>query len=329
MQRDIVDPAFTVEPNGKGINASPGFASGPAVFNNEQALASPVPGILVTLDTEADDLPGMNASAGVLTSTGGATCHAAVNSLSFKTPCVVGLGKVGEWIGSEIKEGTIVTIDGSTGRVWIGTEVPTVSGVDDPYVADLVKWGYEKTGAIYQSARVERPEQRVMVTEWLSDEGAKADSLDALANMKEDERSKVVLDVRGTLSFRREEDVSLWECFGDEPDKGDDAEVVAVIDLLEAHGFKGAVVSLEGALKEHAARLEAAGYKVGREVETLADLLHSTGPVEVPKSFIENVVGGPAVYAELIDTFKAAGKEVTPMPVSMSTEQVVAETFGS
>src|SRR4051794_20374561 len=119
----------------QGMNASPGAAVGKAVFDSETAVEWADKGekvILVRRETNPDDLSGMIAAQGVLTSRGGKTSHAAVVARGMGKTCVCGAEELkvdprrrtftapG---GHTINEGDVISIDGSTGRVWLG-EVP-------------------------------------------------------------------------------------------------------------------------------------------------------------------------------------------------------------
>jgi pyruvate,orthophosphate dikinase len=119
----------------QGMNASPGAAVGKAVFSSETAVAEAQKGekvILVRRETNPDDLSGMIAAQGVLTSRGGKTSHAAVVARGMGKTCVCGAEelqvdtKARQFTapdGSVVREGDMISIDGSTGRVWLG-EVP-------------------------------------------------------------------------------------------------------------------------------------------------------------------------------------------------------------
>ena len=150
-----VDPAAldqllhpTLDPNAprdviaKGLPASPGAASGIAVFDSDTAEKRSELGdsvILIRIETSPEDIHGMHAAKGILTARGGMTSHAAVVARGMGRPCVSGVGslaidakarlfRVG---GREVKEGDIVTIDGSTGEVMIGrvaTVEPELAG---------------------------------------------------------------------------------------------------------------------------------------------------------------------------------------------------------
>jgi pyruvate, orthophosphate dikinase len=123
---------------GKGVNASPGAAVGQVYFDADKAekmaKEEKQDTIMVRPFTKPDDVHGMIASKGVLTSEGGATSHAAVVARQFGIPCVVGASAIkidlekrvmaiGEVI---VKEGEWISVDGNTGKVFIG-KIPTIS----------------------------------------------------------------------------------------------------------------------------------------------------------------------------------------------------------
>jgi pyruvate, orthophosphate dikinase len=131
-----LDPAATRNVIAKGLPASPGAASGKAVFDADTAERMAGAGeavILVRTETSPEDIHGMHAAKGILTARGGMTSHAAVVARGMGRPCVSGAGslaisakdKVMRVGGREVREGDLLTIDGSTGEVMAG-EVPTV-----------------------------------------------------------------------------------------------------------------------------------------------------------------------------------------------------------
>ncbi len=134
----------------KGLPASPGAASGKAVFTSEEAerLNSMMQDtILVRIETSPEDIHGMHAAKGILTSRGGMTSHAAVVARGMGRPCVSGSSEIEinykekrfKTQGAEIKEGDIITIDGSTGRIILG-EVPTVKPEISGNFSKLMSW---------------------------------------------------------------------------------------------------------------------------------------------------------------------------------------------
>ncbi|MFI8927463.1 pyruvate, phosphate dikinase [Streptomyces sp. NPDC053474] len=130
------DDEAKVEQLGRGIAASPGAAVGKAVFDSYTAIKWSRSGekvILIRRETNPDDLDGMIAAEGILTSRGGKTSHAAVVARGMGKTCVCGAEElevdtkrrrltVGDTV---VEEGDVVSIDGSTGKVYLG-EVPVV-----------------------------------------------------------------------------------------------------------------------------------------------------------------------------------------------------------
>ena len=126
----------------KGLPASPGAASGKIVFNSDDAEVKAHAGeavILCRQETSPEDIHGMHAAQGILTSRGGMTSHAAVVARGMGKACVAGAGelhidqkaKVIRFRDQKINEGDIITIDGSTGEVMLGavkTIKPELSG---------------------------------------------------------------------------------------------------------------------------------------------------------------------------------------------------------
>jgi pyruvate, orthophosphate dikinase len=126
-----IDPSRPVDAACKGLNASPGAAAGQIVFSAEDAVAWKERGcktILVRTETTPDDVHGMIAAEGILTAKGGATSHAAVVARGMGKPCVAGCdalhidrrGKLAVLDSIELREGDWITIDGTTGKVFVG-----------------------------------------------------------------------------------------------------------------------------------------------------------------------------------------------------------------
>jgi pyruvate,orthophosphate dikinase len=138
----------------KGLPASPGAASGIAVFDSDSAEKRAEQGqsvILVRTETSPEDIHGMHAAKGILTARGGMTSHAAVVARGMGRPCVSGAGslsidavtriaRVGQGTSlREIREGDTLTIDGSTGEVMAG-EVATVQPEMSGDFGTLMEW---------------------------------------------------------------------------------------------------------------------------------------------------------------------------------------------
>ena len=145
-----IDPKFKEDPHLVGIAAGGSVVSGKAVFSSADAVNCKEPCILVRKETDPDDIAGMNASVGILTAMGGLTSHAAVVARGMHKSCVVGctsMAVMGDAAhlpgGKSIHAGSKVTIDGSTGNVWVGVDVPIVSGGMTPEATNYARNGGE------------------------------------------------------------------------------------------------------------------------------------------------------------------------------------------
>ncbi|WP_201840392.1 pyruvate, phosphate dikinase [Microvirga zambiensis] len=126
-----IDPKAERRILASGLPASPGAASGEIVFNSDDAEAAKKAGhkvILVRVETSPEDIHGMHAAEGILTTRGGMTSHAAVVARGMGKPCVSGAGSIRvdyatqtlTVAGQTLKKGEIITIDGSNGQVLLG-----------------------------------------------------------------------------------------------------------------------------------------------------------------------------------------------------------------
>jgi pyruvate, orthophosphate dikinase len=133
-----------------GLPASPGAASGKVVFSSDEAErlnGMMQDTILVRVETSPEDIHGMHAAKGILTARGGMTSHAAVVARGMGRPCVSGSSeidinydnKIFKTSSLEVKEGDVITIDGSSGRIILG-EVPTVKPEISGDFSILMSW---------------------------------------------------------------------------------------------------------------------------------------------------------------------------------------------
>jgi pyruvate,orthophosphate dikinase len=145
-----LDPGATRNVVAKGLPASPGAACGKAVFDADTAEQRAAAGdsiILIRIETSPEDIHGMHAARGILTARGGMTSHAAVVARGMGRPCVSGAGSISVDYknklmrvgGVEIREGDVITLDGSTGEVMLG-EVPTVQPELSGDFGTLMEW---------------------------------------------------------------------------------------------------------------------------------------------------------------------------------------------
>lgn len=142
----------SIKPNATGLAASPGAACGKVYFTAEEAVvaAKDGPVLLVRIETSPEDIEGMHVAQGILTARGGMTSHAAVVARGMGTCCVSGcselhinykkrLLKIG---GQEVKEGEWMSIDGTSGHVYIG-QLPLVEAEFTPDFHNVMEWADE------------------------------------------------------------------------------------------------------------------------------------------------------------------------------------------
>ncbi|WP_198376701.1 pyruvate, phosphate dikinase [Neoroseomonas rubea] len=161
-----LDPKASRKLLAKGLPASPGAASGIVVFSADEAEARAQKGesvILVRIETSPEDIHGMHAAKGILTTRGGMTSHAAVVARGMGRPCVAGCGSVSVDYnnqvlssgGVQIRGGEVLTIDGGTGEVFVGPVAmiePQLSGD----FATLMGWA-DKVRRLRVRANAETP----------------------------------------------------------------------------------------------------------------------------------------------------------------------------
>lgn len=136
-----------------GLPASPGAATGQVVFDAETAKAWTDEGkdvILVRHETSPEDIVGMNSAKAIVTSQGGMTSHAAVVARGMGKCCVSGCSeldinedkRVVTYPGGSLHEGDIMSVDGSTGTLYVG-EIPTVASAANEYFDQVMEWSRE------------------------------------------------------------------------------------------------------------------------------------------------------------------------------------------
>src|SRR6185437_7138401 len=163
-----------LEPAAKGLNASPGAACGGIVFDADTAVerAKNGPVVLVRWETTPDDIHGMIAAEGILTVHGGMTSHAAVVARGMGKPCVAscdGLhidaaARVATLGGETLREGDTITIDGGTGRVFIGRAPLVPPQINDDF-QQVLAWA-DEVRRLRVRANADNPEDAAKAREF-------------------------------------------------------------------------------------------------------------------------------------------------------------------
>ena len=205
----MLDESSNINIIAKGLPASPGAASGKVVFTSDEAerLNDMMQNtILVRVETSPEDIHGMHAANGILTARGGMTSHAAVVARGMGRPCVSGSSeididyekKIFKTRDTEIKEGDIITIDGSTGRV-ISGEVKTVKPEISGDFSKLMKWADS-----FRKLKVRTNSETPLDTKTARDFGAQGIGLCRTEHMFFDEQR--ILSVREMILSKSKKD---------------------------------------------------------------------------------------------------------------------------
>jgi len=192
-----------------GLPASPGAVSGKVVFSSDEAErlnGMMQDTILVRVETSPEDIHGMHAAKGILTARGGMTSHAAVVARGMGRPCVSGSSEIDINYGNknfktknlEVKEGDVITIDGSTGRVILG-EVPTVKPEISGNFSKLMEWVDN-----FRKLKVRTNSETPLDTKTARDFGAEGIGLCRTEHMFFDEER--ILSVREMILSKTKED---------------------------------------------------------------------------------------------------------------------------
>ncbi|HEY0419256.1 MAG TPA: pyruvate, phosphate dikinase, partial [Acetobacteraceae bacterium] len=161
-----LDPKASRKLLSKGLPASPGAACGIVVFSADEAEARAAKGesvILVRIETSPEDIHGMHAAKGILTTRGGMTSHAAVVARGMGRPCVAGAGGVTVDYGAQalqaggqvVRGGETITLDGATGEIFIGTVAMVEPQLSGDFAA-LMEWA-DKVRRLKVRANAETP----------------------------------------------------------------------------------------------------------------------------------------------------------------------------
>jgi pyruvate,orthophosphate dikinase len=210
-RRPTIDPSFKKKPDLTGLPACPGVAAGRIVFSSEEAVKAKDAVILVTAETNPDDIAGMAKAVGILTQTGGATSHAAVVARAMDKPCVVGCTKL---VLPAIQNVDWLTIDGSTGNVWFDVKVPVIDASEEPAIKTVMDWCMDVLGTCELSPvglSMDRP-HRIVAAQWWGSEMV----LDAILTDLEElpSRAHIAFDMASPASFNTPADMPLVACFG-------------------------------------------------------------------------------------------------------------------
>lgn len=319
LLQDQIDPSFDKAPDVVGIAAGGGVVSGEAVFNAASAVNCKNPCILVTKETDPDDIAGMFASRGILTATGGLTSHAAVVARGMNKTCVVGTSnlQVGGnsatvYGGKTFFSGSKITIDGATGNVWFDIDVPLIKGGATADMVEFCSWGLpeDTTLIVPITPTMETPEVSALCDAFgtlpcyvktSSVVSPKFNSAKRLSNFINLSKSTdITVEVDTPTALYDPADIALdWMLASPSQDAQD---LVDKLMALDPHYRTAATYTSSNPLVVKA--LKSAGFKGRGEVTKVSDLIQE-GVVSPSDSVIADLFGSPEIAKVVIDALVA------------------------
>lgn len=331
---DTIDPEFNEVPCLVGIPAGGGVVTGVAMFTSEDAANCTQPCILVTKETDPDDIAGMAKSVGILTATGGLTSHAAVVARGMNKSCVVGATDL-DVHGDSAHTGTVIfskgdkiTIDGASGRVWVKTNVPVIPGGGSLEVRTMLTWAFdakqvaerielrgdmsgEEIVQAVQSAKAQKVHIDLAALEYKGTNPISDIAVLGIALQSECEAAEIIVDVRPLVSYLDAFDKVFDRMFGV---KQETAYTLHMEVTLWPKSVRERCVLVGLPVLYNKAALLSFGFKLsGIIVKNFNDLAMAQGAVEVSQEVIESVFGGQEGYElalKLIE--KTSGKKLSP-----------------
>ncbi len=348
VMSDRVSAAFKQKPHLTGLAAGGGVAQGVAVFTAQDAINCKVPCILVTKDTDPNDVAGMHASKGILTAIGGDTSHAAVVARGMNKACVVGATELEFPLGGApdgyingalaVSEGDLVTVDGSTGNVWFKTPVPLDKGEASPLVREVVSWA----STAPTSSRLELHPKMALkdIMHAVEDTLGSVIYVDTAAIESHNhgiEGIREIMENLGSVLSATDERTVVVElsCRVDHYSCADSCfDIMFGIDKEQA-GIEVIKEKMRGMawpkfLRERTTIVANGregitswaikhGFAVSIDVQTFADLLNAQGPVSVSPVVMGSVFGGQEAYLQAIKAVESLNGVPLPSPIAPPT----------
>jgi pyruvate,orthophosphate dikinase len=312
----------------KGIAAGGGFVVGHVVTTAEQAklVGKDKPVILVTDETTPEDFGGMAASVGILTRTGGATSHAAVVGRSLEKHCVVGCTDLPDLSGFPQK----ITIDGSTGRVWL-EELPLTKGKVDPVASKILEWALKDANNVLIRSHID---DSVFENRYITTEGSDSKQFkDFLIKANEDDSiTECYIDLTISGEEKLSSDEMLWKLVGE---SGNVLDTTALKErlatLIYTKGLSqlkkiAVLVPSQHCVTQEIDQLRKNGWKVVSRVTNLQELLDSDGIVVIDEGFAKEI-GGEHVAAKLFKMMADSGNPVREKPKAVSQSRLVFDVL--
>jgi phosphohistidine swiveling domain-containing protein len=283
----------------------------------------------VSHETTPEDFMGMKAAVGILTQTGGVTSHAAVVATGMDRVCVVGCTSIkfddkygivfeGNPVSQPLKEGDVITIDGSNGNVYLGA-VPMIGGQIPDFVSEMIEWGTEPGQVFsYDPLKDKLPSEGEVFIQCSGLNGSDLNTLNTLVL----EENK---NLHGVLLFEK-------------PSKFDDSGFLTTLGI--SAGTQMTKDQYDALKKVTSKRWTVVGApehihqanlycKLHRKAKTLKDLMNAEGYYQLDKDLKELLSKQGVTIEEFADLLKKAGKNLKPLVTPVSRSELAFKVFGS
>lgn len=316
----VVDPTSKNAVLGKGLPACPGVGIGCVATSSAQAVKLAAQGyavILVTKETTPDDIDGMIAAKGILTSTGGATSHAAVVARALDKPCIVGCSDMTvlkdsvSFLNGPTKMAgtqTEISLDGLSGVIFDG-KVSVLDASEDESMKFLELKIWAKDGATPRTSGTVMSvggvaKAYVQAADWMDDPAAGAAKfLNSLGAVSQTSKLEVYLDMAPPSALLPQEDQRLMRVIGTKTLTQEEqlwtSSVVESLSMADDSLVQGVVV-LNGShfTAGEIELLKAKGMVMVRETKTMADVMAGDAVIVTPQ-FVDKIIGGKKTWGQL------------------------------
>lgn len=327
LSNPTIDPSFKDDACVTGTPASGNIVTGIAVLSSAEAVSCKEPCILITEETTPNDFPGMAASVGIITRTGGITSHAAVVARGMDKAAVVGA----EELKFEGLAGKQITIDGATGSIWIDKNVPVVSGKVPEFVEEIISWGM---GAYDTTFLTVAPESVSKGTEVYVDVSGSLDTVKSLSAALDGCKGSTGILGFGHTNVIPEEDSQFLGFFGVDPRTHEDGTYAVIEKVLSMAKWnatfkKGWTLHLPVYTPDALLKvLRKAGWKLVTTVNSFKAALSADGYIVMEDAFLQQLTREKMNFSEIEELIVKGGGEVKELPSRMTKNRLLFDVLG-
>lgn len=328
LTNPVIDPSYKVAPDIIGEPAAGNLVTGIAVLTSADAVKCKQDCILVSHETNPTDFPGMAKAVGVLTRTGGITCHAAVVARGMDKTCVVGAVDVDL---SNI-EGKMVTLDGSTGQVWVDKDVPILVGTVPEFVEEMVSWGLGSDAPLVTVTPESVPKEGLVYIDMSGCLGTAKALTAALKGLKT-RGGEGIIGFGNTDEFL-ECDTQFLEFFGVDPRTYPDMVYIQIAASLSKKIWtkkfkKSYVLHLPiGTPDIVQEKLQAAGWSFVTTITSFKSALTANGYIVLDPSFTAQLVRENVDFQDIKELLVKGGRECVDLPQRVNKKRLMFDVLG-